>query len=190
MSLRWLSKTVSGGKSFGIRRRVAPEAQRDLTSEIDAHTLPVLRLWRCGLLRDPDEDGQLARIVVAWVEADARPDVAAWLGTVDDTAAADATAPSVRTDWLFLPAVPEAVLMGVVGEGADGLAPFRFNLRLAADPYRRHLTALAKTGQIGLTAEPLQIGPAREILSACVFVPVQTRPLRQFLRELPPLPVV
>ncbi|MFN8636543.1 MAG: hypothetical protein U0893_22065 [Chloroflexota bacterium] len=189
MSLRWLSKTVSGGRSFGVRRRVAPEAQRDLSSEIDAHVVPVLRAWRRDLILGLDEDAEPERTVIAWLDADARPDVAAWLADVD---ADDASPPSARTDWLFLPAVPEAILMVVVGENAEleGRAPFRFNLRLAADPYRRHLTGLAKTGQLGLTAEPLEVGPARELLSPCVFVPVQTGPLRQFLRELPPLPVV
>ena len=52
------------------------------------------------------------------------------------------------------------------------------------------LEALAETGLLGLTTVPLQVGPERELESPCIFVEIQTKPLRDFLRELPPVPVV
>ena len=60
----------------------------------------------------------------------------------------------------------------------------------SADRYRRQIEALAETGLLGLTTEPLQVGPARELLSPSRFVPIPAGPLRTFLRELPALPVV
>jgi hypothetical protein len=183
MSFGWLARTVSGGGSFGVRRRVAGLARRELSEEIDERVLPVLRMWRRDLIRHPDEDAQPVRTVIAWIEADARPEVSAWL-------AGGGPALDTRTDWLFFPAAPEAVLIAAVGEETPGVEPFRFNLRIAADPYRRHLERLAKIGVLGLTAVPLDVGPAREILSPCVFLPIPAEALRQFLRELPAPPVV
>jgi hypothetical protein len=82
--------------------------------------------------------------------------------------------------------VPEAVLIGAV----EGEQPFRVNLRISADRYRRQLETLAQTGLLGLTSHPLQVGPERDLLSPCRFVPIQSGALRAFLRELPALPVV
>lgn len=121
-----------------------------------------------------------------WIDAEARSDVAAWLEGTDE---ADAQS-QVRTDWVFFPATPEAILIGVVEGRRDGTPLFRFNLRFSADQYRRHLGVLARSGLLGLTTGPLQLGPERRLESPCRWLEVQARPLRDFLRELPPLPVV
>jgi hypothetical protein len=161
---------------------MAPAAQRDLASEIDDAALTVYQVWSPRLVRAPDGEDRPEVTVVAWVDPGLRGDVAAWLRGDGDAA----QPPPVRTDWLLFPSAPEAVLIGAV----EGEQPFRFNLRLSADRYRRQRQALAGAGQLGLTIGPLQVGPARALLSGCRFVPIQTRPLRDFLRELPPLPVV
>jgi hypothetical protein len=96
----------------------------------------------------------------------------------------------VRTDWLFLPAVPEAILMGVAEDPTTSAPRFRFHLRLSADEYRRHLDHLSKTGLLGLTSVPLVIGDDRCLQSPCVFVMVHQEPLREFLRMIPAAPVV
>jgi hypothetical protein len=114
--------------------------------------------------------------------------VAAWLDGAEDGADDDGPEPEVRTDWIFIPTTPEAILIGVV-RGEDGTS-FRVNLRFSADRYRRQLEALAETGLLGLMTVPLQRGPERELASPCTFVEVPTKPLRDFLRELPPVPVV
>ncbi len=222
----------------GIRRRAAPLARRELSSEINADAIGVRRIWLREILRDD----QVQRTVVVRVDARARADVAAWLAgaTADAGTApalyspsqdavagedtphghnADGAAESVclrtevaaepyqlsaevRTDWIFFPTGPEAILMSVIDRaggpgterGADetveATTPFRFNLRFAADPYRKHLRVIARSGLLGLTTKVLKLGPERELLSPCVFIPVQTGPLRAFLRELPSAPVV
>jgi hypothetical protein len=162
---------------------MAPLAQRDLASEIDADALPVVRVWARTLVRASDGDGQPEMVVIARVDPGLRAEIAAWLGE----GSRDEPASAVRTDWLLFPAVPEAVLMAAFER--DG-ASFRFNLRISADRYRRQLEALAETGLLGLTTAPLQVGPARELLSPGRFVPLQADPLRAFLRELPAPPVV
>jgi hypothetical protein len=168
---------------------MAPLAQHDLAAEIDADALAVEDVWAEEIVRDPDEGGWRERTVIAWVDVEVRPDVAAWLNGADGDAEGDDDRRAVRTDWIFLPTIPEAVLIGVVEGEAAGVA-FRFNVRVAADPYRSQLEALAGSGLLGLTTEPLQLGPERRLESPCVLVPVQTGPLRDFLRELPPVPVV
>jgi hypothetical protein len=181
MSLRWLSTMVGGRVVPSVRRRVAPQAQRDLASEIDAHALPVLRVWARPLVLGQDGDREPETVVIARIDPGFRTDVMAWLD-----GNAEPAEPTVRTDWLLFPATPEAILMGAV----EGDQPFRFNVRISADRYRRQLEALAETGLLGLTSQPLQVGPERELLSPCRFVPIQTDPLRAFLRELPAPPVV
>ncbi len=181
MSLRWLSTMVGGRVIPSVRRRVAPLAQRDLSSEIDAHALPVLRVWARPLILEGDGDCEPEPTVIARIAPGFRTDVTAWLDCD-----AEPDEPTVRTDWLLFPATPEAVLMGAV----EGDQPFRFNLRISADRYRRQLETLAETGLLGVTSQPLQVGPERELLSPCRFVPIQTGPLRAFLRELPAPPVV
>jgi hypothetical protein len=156
-------------------------AQRDLASQIDADALPVLRIWARPLILDSETDFQPEPTVIARVDPGLRTDVTAWLD-----GDAEQVAPNTRTDWLLFPAVPEAVLIGAV----EGEQPFRFNLRISADRYRRQLETLAQTGLLGLTTQPLQVSPERELLSACRFAPIQPGPLRDFLRELPALPVV
>lgn len=187
MSLRWLSGMVGGRRIArpGVRRRMAPLAQRDLAAEIDADAVPVERVWARSVVRDPEHGAARERTVIAWIAAGARPDVRAWL----DGAAGGEAAPHVRTDWIFLPAAPEAILIGVV-EDVAGEPVFRFNLRFSADRYRRYLEVLSGTGLLGLTTGPLLLGPERQLESPCAFVEVPTRPLRDFLRELPPVPVV
>jgi hypothetical protein len=162
---------------------MAPLAQRDLSSEIDADALPVVRVWARALAREPDGNGETDTVVIARVDPGFRAEVTAWLAEIDQ----DKAGPAIRTDWLLFPSAPEAVLMAAV-DGAG--ASFRFNLRISADRYRRQLDALAGTGLLGLTTEPLQVGPARELLSPCRFVPIPAAPLRAFLRELPAPPVV
>ena len=187
MSLRWLSSTVGAKFRPGIRRRMAPEARRDLTTEINADVLSIHRVWVRNLIRDPAEGRQPEKTVVAWVEASERAEVAAWLAGPPSDAVAPYEQPEVRTDWIFFPATPEAILIGVVEGAVDATAgaaqPFRFNLRFPADPYRRHLEALARSGELGLAVEPVQVGSVRQIESHCLFVPVKTGPLRTFLRD-------
>jgi hypothetical protein len=179
MSLRWLSGMVGGRARAGVRRKAAPQARRELFAEIDAAALGVRRLWLREVLREE----QPRKMVVARVDAHERTEVLAWLSE----APTDPSSYKIRTDWIFLPAGPEAILMGVVKQIAGS---FRFNLRFAADPYRQHLKTVARTGLLGLTTEVLRLGPDREILTPCLFVPVRSGPLRTFLRELPPAPVV
>jgi hypothetical protein len=172
MSLRWLSGMVGGGRGRpGIRRKMAPEAQRDLVAEIDADVVAVRRVWARAIVLDPDDDAEPEQTVIARVDAEARLDVTAWL---EGTGGEDAQ-PEARTDWVFFPSTPEAILIGVVEGGEAGTPLFRFNLRFPADRYRRHLEALAESGLLE---------------SPCTFVEVQAGPLRHFLRELPPVPVV
>ena len=182
MLFGWLSSRVGARLRPSLRRRTAPLAQESLAAEIDADALTVRRVWLRELVCDPAGDAQPEPTVIALIEPGPRSEVVDWLEAAIPT---DAT-PAVRTDWLFFPATPEAVLIGVV----EGDRPFRFNLRLGADRYRRQLTALVDTGQLGLTTLPLQIGPALESLSPCRFVPIKSWPLRDFLRDLPPVPVV
>ena len=178
-----------GGKRMarpGIRRKMAPQARRDLLDEIDGDAVAVRRVWARDIMVYPGDEAEPETTVIARVKAEGRPEVAAWLDGTED---ADAE-PDVRTDWIFFPATPEAILIGAV-DGADDDAPsFRVNLRFPADRYRRQLEALAETGLLGLTTVPLQVGPERELESPCVFVEIDTKPLRDFLRELPPVPVV
>jgi hypothetical protein len=192
VSLRWLSSMVGGRARVGIRRRAAPLARRDLAAEIDAHALPIVRARIREIALDPDQSGQAQRAVVVQIDASARPAVAAWLEAPPPPRAPGHTdaEPTVRTDWLFLPHGPEAILIGVVEGAAEALEPLRFNVRFAADPYRRHLKALTRTGLLGLSTMPLKLGPERQLASPCTFVPIQNGPLRDFLRELPPVPVV
>jgi len=187
MSLRWLSSVVGGRRIArpGVRRRMAPLAQRDLAAEIDADAVQVERVWARSVVRAPDADGAAERTVIAWIDAETRPDVMAWL---EGRAGVEAL-PGVRTDWIFFPATPEAILIGVVEDGT-GEAAFRFNLRFSADRYRRYLEVLSGTGLLGLTTGLLLLGPERQLESPCTFVEVPTRPLRDFLRELPAVPVV
>src|SRR4051812_29189452 len=178
MSLRWLSSMVGGRVVPGIRRRAAPIARRDLTSEIEADALGVDQIWVRKLLLDPDSDDQPTPAVVALIDPGLRSEVSAWLNPRQPDALAQRT---IRTDWLLFPATPEAVLMAVVEAADGGDGSFRFNLRLNADRYRRQLQIVARCGQLGLTTKPLQVGPDRELLSPCRFVPIQTGPLRDFL---------
>jgi hypothetical protein len=188
MSLRWLSATIGVKFRPGIRRKMAPEARRDLSVEIDAHVLSLEHVWLKNVVQEPGRIVQPEISVIAWVDPGTRSEVAAWLADAGTaTAGSDVRRPTVRTDWLFFPLAPEAILIGVV-EGAG--TSFRFNIRFAADPYRRHLDALSRIGRLGLVAEPLRLGPERQLESPCAFVAVPTGPLRDFLREIPSLPVV
>lgn len=171
----------------GIRRKMAPRARRDLAAEIDVDAVAVRRVWARRVVRDPDEAGESEQTVIARVDAEARPDVAAWLGGADED---DDDSPRVRADWIFFSTTPEAVLIAVAEGGEEDRPLFRFNLRFPADRYRRHLEALAESGLLGLTTAPLELGPERQLESRCAFVAIPTRPLRDFLRELPPVPVV
>ena len=188
MSLRWLSSMVGGKRMArpGVRRKMAPEAQRDLLAEIDADVVAVRRVWAREIVVDPDESAESEMTVIARLDVEIRPEVLAWLNGAGD----DAAEPDVRTDWIFFPATPEAILIAVAQGGEESTPLFRFNLRFPADRYRRHLEILAESGLLGLTTAPLQLGPERELESPCVFVEIQTRPLHDFLRELPKLPVV
>jgi hypothetical protein len=175
---------VRGRAVKSVRQKVAPRAQRELGEAIDADAVTVRRV----VLRDVvlnRKAGKLAeRTVIARVNASTQPAMDAWL--------TDETVPEidVRTDWLFLPAVPEAILMGVAEDPTTGAPRFRFNLRLSADEYRRHLDHLSKTGLLGLTSVPLQIDDNRCLESPCAFVTVLREPLREFLRMIPAAPVV
>jgi hypothetical protein len=187
MSLRWLTG-MGGGKTpkVGIRRKAAPLARRELAAEIDAHAVAVRRLWSREVVRDLAQGAPADRAVIARVEVEERRELAAWLDDADDEeAAAD-----VRTDWILFPSPPEAILIGVIDGGSDGAESIRFNLRFAVDRYRRQLERLARSGRLGLTTLPLQIGGEGQLQSRCVFIPIQAGPLRAFLRELPPAPVV
>ena len=188
MSLRWLSSVVGGKRMArpGVRQRMAPRAQRDLADEIDAAAVTVRRVWAREIVVDPGDGAEPEITVIARVNAEARSDVTAWLDGPDDASAE----PEVRTDWIFFPATPEAVLIGVVQGVGEDAPHFRVNVRFQADRYRRQLEVLAETGLLGLTTVPLQIGPERELASPCVFVGVETTPLHDFLRELPAVPVV
>lgn len=183
MSFRWLASTVGARFRPGVRRRMAPQAQRDLSAEIEVDALPVLRLWARTLVPTPDQNRQPEMVVIARVDPGQQAMIAEWLHAID----ADEAEPAVRTAWLLFPAIPEAVLMTAFAAGSTSS---RFNLRISADRWRRQLEALAETGLLGLSAEPLQVGPARELLSPCRFVQVPAGPLRAFLRELPAPPVV
>src|SRR4051794_16688832 len=120
MSLRWLSATIGVKFRPGLRRRMAPEAQRSLTAEIGTDVLTIHRVWLRNLVRDPDVSDRPEPTVVAWIDTDGRADVAAWLAGDDAPKAYLGTPPEVRTDWIFLPALPEAILIGVVEGQARG----------------------------------------------------------------------
>jgi hypothetical protein len=183
MTLRWLSTMVGGRAVKSVRQKVAPKAQRELGDAIDADAVPVRRV----VLRDVvlDEAGETAeRTVIARVNTSTQPAMDLWL------TGSGAPEVDVRTDWLFLPAVPEAILLAVAEDPTTGAPRFRFNLRLSADEYRRHLDQLSKTGRLGLTCVPLQIGEDRHLESPCAFVAVLQEPLREFLRMIPAAPVV
>jgi hypothetical protein len=186
MTLRWLSTMVGGKAVKSVRQKVAPYAQRELGAAVDADAVQVKRVVLRDLVLDPDESDEAERTVIARVDARSQPALDAWLNAPD----ADAPELDVRTDWLFLPAVPEAILMGVAEDPSSGASRFRFNLRFSADEYRRHLDTLSKTGLLGLTTVPLQISEERYLESPCVFVAVQADPLREFLREIPAAPTV
>ena len=190
MSLRWLSSMVGGKRMArpGIRRKMAPEARRDLAAEIDQDVVPVRRVWALKIYFESDGAWGPEETVIVRVDGEARPDVMAWLtGAARD----DDTPLEVRTDWVFLPMMPEAILIGVAERaGEPGAVAFRFNLRFPADRYRRHLEALARSGALGLTTEPLQLGSERRLALPCMFIGIQAKPLRNFLRELPGVPVV
>jgi hypothetical protein len=183
---------VGGRVVRTVRRRVAPAARRDLAAEIDADALAVEHVWTRKLIAEPapdSDDAEPAPTVVILIDRGLRAEIAAWL----DPGRVDADRWTVRTDWLLFPATPEAVLM-VVAEDADydgeENGAFHFNLRLNADLFRRQLQTLAKSGRLGLTTAPLQVGADWTVLSPCRFLPVPTTPLHEFLREIPAPPVV
>jgi len=187
MSLRWLTGMVGRTTpKVRIRRKAAPLAQRELAAEIDAHAVAVRRLWSRGIVRDSEQGAPADSAVIARVEVEERRELAAWLDDADDEEAAT----DVRTDWIFFPSRPEAILIGVIDGSADGAELIRFNLRFAVDRYRRQLERLARSGRLGLTTLPLQISEEGQLESRCVFIPIQVEPLRAFLHELPPAPVV
>jgi len=188
MSLRWLSSMVDG-KRFGrpgIRRKMAPEAQRDLISAIDTDAVAVRRMYVRDLVLDPDTGDEAEPTVIARLKVWEGSAIDAWVNQAD----ADSPEPDVRTDWIFFPATPEAVLMCVAEDPSSGAMRFRFNLKFSADEYRRQLTMLAETGLLGVSIGPLQIDDMRHLESACAFVSVLQEPLRAFLREIPAPPVV
>jgi hypothetical protein len=187
MTLRWLSSMVGGRVVKSVRQKVAPQAQRELGAAIDADAIGVRRVMLRDVAIDPSSDsGEVEHTAIVRVDARWQPAIDQWLNGTD----ADRAALDVRTDWIFFPATPEAVLMGVAEDAASGEARFRFNLRFSADEYRRHLERLAETGLLGLTTVPLQIDDRRRLASPCVFVALQVEPLRAFLREIPKAPVV
>jgi len=165
---------------------MAPEAQRDLAAEIDRDAVEVRRMYLRDLVLDPSGSEQAERTVIARLKVGAGSPIDVWVNQAD----AAYPEPDMRTDWIFFPATPEAVLMCVAEDAASGATRFRFNLRFAADPYRQHLTKLAQTGLLGLTTGPLQISDERHLESASAFVLVPHEPLRAFLREIPAAPVV
>jgi hypothetical protein len=183
---------VGGRVVPSVRRRVAPAARRDLTSEIEADALAIEHVWTRKLILDPAAETEPSPTVVALIAPSLRIDIAAWL----DLSSPTADEYTIRTDWLLFPSIPEAVLMVAI-EGLDGHGqpgeperPFHFNLRLNADQYRREIQTLARTGRIGLTTVPLLVGPDWLLLSPCRVLAVPTAPLRDFLREIPALPIV
>jgi hypothetical protein len=181
MPFRWLASLVgvkTGVGKVGIRRRAAPQAQRDLANEIRTHAVQIRRMW----LRDVDQEGTLRRTLVVRVAPRRRPDVKAWL---TGPAAGGEAAFTIKTSWLLLPHADQAVLIGAVTSDADERALCRFALRFNADADRRYLEALAQTGTLALTAVPLRWGPAQEVLSPHAYVPVEIAPLRDFLRARP-----
>jgi hypothetical protein len=212
MSFRWLAsllgaKASKDGKTgkVGIRRRAAPQAQRDLANEIGAHALQVRRIW----VRDVNVDGTHQRTVIVRVDPRGRRDIEAWLtgpeaggdaqvfappaSTSADATPMDGTALdqdggatlTTKTSWLLLAHADEAVLVGAVVSDTDPKAARRFNLRFDADADRHSLETLARTGTLALLAVPLRWGPDGEIASPHVYVPVDGAPLRDFLRERP-----
>ena len=187
MSLSWLSSMVGGRAVRSARQKGAPHAQRELGAQIDADAVQVRRVLLRDLVLGPEPADQTERTVIARVDATARPAASAWL---DDAEDASGPALDVRTDWLFFPATPEAVLMGVAEDPTSGAPRFRFNLRFDADRHRHHLQTLSETGRLGLATVPLRIGQDRRLESPCVFVTVPRAALREFLRELPAAPVV
>jgi hypothetical protein len=148
-----------------------PLARRQLKAEVNADALTIRGSWRRRILRG----GEPRNTVVLQVDVGKRPDVAAWM---QDPSAGGATQ---RVDWLFLPKTPEAVLLAAV----DGPEPLRFNLRFYAGGDRRRLETVARSRVLGLITAPLQLDEEQRPASPVVLVPVPTRPLRDFLRDVP-----
>ena len=163
---------------------MAPQALRELSDEIKGNALSVARIAVQTIVCDP-ERGEPEPIAVVWLRTRRRPEVAAWLEGTEIQVAP----PEIRTDWILLPRTPEAVVIASVSAGPTW-PEHRFNLRFPADRFRRQLKAIAESGVIGLTTETPQPGPDAPPPERCVFVPVEARPLAEFLRELPPPPVV
>ena len=183
---------VGGRVVPGTRRRAAPAARRDLASEIEADALAVEHVWTRKLILDPESEAEPRPNVIALVEPGPRTDIAAWL----DPRSPAADEPTVRTDWLLFPSIPEAVLMVAVerfdrhGEPGQPDRLFHFNLRFNVDQYRREVQTLARSGRLGLTTAPLQVAPDWLVLSPCRVLPLPAAPLRDFLREIPAPPIV
>ena len=171
MSLGWIAALWGGRAPTGLSRRAAPLARRQLKAEINANALTVLQTWRRKILRG----GEPQNTVVLQVGVDKRPDVAAWMS---DPSSGGAT---LRVDWLFLPKTPEAVLIAAV----DGPEPVRINLRFYAGGDRRRLETVARSGVLGLTTAPLRLDEEQRPESPVVLISVPTRPLREFLRNVP-----
>jgi len=183
---------VGGRVVPSVRSRVAPAARGDLTSEIEADSIAIEDVWTRKLILDPTAEPQPEPTVVAFVDPGSRTDIASWL----DTGSPASDEGMARTDWLLFPSTPEAVLMVVIERRQGTAEPpepnpsFHFNLRLNADIYRRELKTLARTGRLGLTTTPLQVGPDGLTLASCRILPVPAAPLRDFLREIPAPPIV
>ncbi|MCC6420926.1 MAG: hypothetical protein IT429_22045 [Gemmataceae bacterium] len=182
MSFRWLASLVgvkagNVGK-VGIRRKAAPEAQRALENEIQAHTLPIRRVW----VREVNVDGQRRQTVLVRADARGHRDVEGWLAAPDGEGHG---ASHVETSWLLLRHTDEAVLAAVVVADDGGDVLLRASLRFSAVGDRRALDTVEKHGRLALFAAPLRWTEDGSLATPHVYLPVDTAPLRDFLRSCP-----
>jgi hypothetical protein len=161
-----------------VSRRVAPKARRELDREVAADTLNTRRARIVPI----EQDGVTRDAVVVRVSVGRRPEVAAWLEAARN-GQADA---ELSIGWLFLPETPAALLLCAVGRPVA----FRFNVGFAVGWNRRYVEALARSGILGLTAEPLSPAEAGAPPPQITFLNVPTEPLRDFLRGVPPPPAL
>jgi len=192
MSLSWLASLVgvkAGTRGrVGIRRKAAPEAQRELAGEIAMHALPIRRLW----VRDVLDGDRLRRTVIARVDARRRREVDAWLSTPADAGQQPSDGPlapapptRIETSWVLLPHADQAVLATVVLDADSGGALLRCSLRFSAIADRRALDALAATGRLALLTGPLRWGGSSVLDTPHVYLPLDPAPLSTFLRDRP-----
>ena len=151
------------------RRRVAPQARREVAKEIAADTLGVRRAW----IRAIEHAGRTRETVVVQVAVGRHLEVACWLNDPDSVPGGG----EVLAQWLFFPDTLAAILACAV----RGPAPWRFNIAFNAGGGRRHLETIAGSGLLGITTVPLRLTPDQRPATPVRFIPVPTGPLRAFL---------